>query len=48
VDYLRYDCRADDFVIAKDEASGWHNRIFKLLPEVLSRAVGSALYKHVA
>jgi CelD/BcsL family acetyltransferase involved in cellulose biosynthesis len=48
VDYVRFDCRAGHFITAPDEASGWHNRIFKILPESLSGLIGAALYKHVA
>jgi hypothetical protein len=48
IDYIRYDCRARSFVSARDEASGWHNRIFRVLPAFLSGWIGAALYKHVA
>ena len=48
IDYIRYDCRAGSFVTARDEASGWHNRLFKILPDSLSGLIGAALYKHVA
>jgi hypothetical protein len=48
IEYVRYDWRAGGFVTAKDEAAGWHNRVFRALPLPLSRLIGSALYKHVA
>lgn len=48
IDYARYDLRADRFVTAPDEAEGWHNRVFRLLPLPLSRLIGTVLYKHVA
>lgn len=48
IDYVRYDCRADGFVTARDDASGWHNRIFKILPSFMSGLIGAVLYKHVA
>jgi hypothetical protein len=48
IDYVRYDCRTDAFVTARDEASGWHNRVFKMLPDTVSQVIGTVLYKHVA
>jgi len=48
IEYVRYDWRAGGFVTAKDEAEGWHNRVFRALPVPLSRLIGSVLYKHVA
>jgi len=48
IDYVRYDCRADGFVTVRDEATGWHNRVFKILPDSLSQLIGTVLYKHVA
>lgn len=48
IDYVRYDRRTGGFVTVKDEASGWHNRVFHTLPGFLSRQIGNVLYKHVA
>lgn len=48
IEYVRYDRRAGGFVTVKDEASGWHNRVFRALPCFLSRQIGAVLYKHVA
>ena len=48
IDYVRYDLRADRWVTAKDESSGWHNRVFRRLPVPLSRLIGAALYRHIA
>jgi lipid II:glycine glycyltransferase (peptidoglycan interpeptide bridge formation enzyme) len=48
IDYFRYDQRKSGFVTARDESSGWHNRIFRILPVSLSRLVGAASYRHVA
>lgn len=48
IDYVRYDLRSDSFVTSRDEAAGWYNGIFRLLPVSLSRMAGSVLYKHVA
>ena len=48
IDYFRYDQRKAGFVTARDESSGWHNRIFRMLPVSLSRLIGAAFYRHVA
>ena len=36
------------YVTARDEASGWHNRVFRALPLSLSRLAGVLLYRHIA
>ena len=48
LEYLRYDIRGREFVTAKDEAFGWHNRLFRRLPLGLSRWLGSLAYRHAA
>jgi CelD/BcsL family acetyltransferase involved in cellulose biosynthesis len=48
IEYVRYDRRERAFVTVKDEASGWHNRVFRALPGFVSRRIGALLYKHVA
>jgi hypothetical protein len=48
IDYVRHDPRTGGFVTAKDESSGWHNRVFRLLPIPISRMIGAAFYRHVA
>lgn len=48
ISYIRYDPRATTFVTARDEAQGWHNRIFHALPLPLSRLAGTLLYRHIA
>ncbi len=48
IDYVRFDFEQETFVTGADQARGWHNRIFKMLPENLSRLIGAALYRHVA
>jgi hypothetical protein len=48
IEYVRYDMRTDGFVTADDGASGWHTRVFQMLPSVCGRLAGAALYKHVA
>lgn len=48
IDYVRQELRTRAFVTVKDEASGWYNRIFRLLPVSVSRLAGAVLYKHAA
>ncbi len=48
IEYVKYDRRQHRFVTARDESSGWHNRVFRALPLPLSRFIGAVLYKHVA
>lgn len=48
VDYTRYDFRSSVYVTARDEAQGWHNRVFQALPLPMSRLAGSLLYRHIA
>jgi lipid II:glycine glycyltransferase (peptidoglycan interpeptide bridge formation enzyme) len=48
IEYVRYDFRSGGFVTVKDEAFGWHNRIFRLLPGPVSRCIGAGLYRHMA
>lgn len=48
IDYLRYDCAKSEFVTIPDEASGWHNRLFRALPLPLAQLAGRLLYRHVA
>jgi hypothetical protein len=48
IDYVRYDRQEGGFVTARDESSGWYNRVFQMLPVFLSRLIGAALYKHMA
>ncbi len=47
IEYVRYDARSGDFVTARDQSSGWHSRVFRLLPLPISRMIGASLYKHV-
>ena len=48
IDYFRHDCRKAEFVTARDDSTGWHNRVFRFLPVPLSRLIGVAFYRHVA
>ncbi|MDB6169045.1 MAG: hypothetical protein JWM88_1909 [Verrucomicrobia bacterium] len=46
-EYLRYDIPDGKFVAVPDESSGWHTRIFNVLPLWVSRRIGAALYPHM-
>jgi CelD/BcsL family acetyltransferase involved in cellulose biosynthesis len=48
IEYVRYDRRSCGFVTVKDEAFGWHNRLFRALPGPVSRCIGAGLYRHMA
>jgi hypothetical protein len=48
IEYFKYDLRRNAFVADRDDASGWHNRVFAALPLSLSRLLGAVLYRHIA
>ncbi len=48
IEYFRYDRAKSSFVSSRDDSSGWHNRLFRLMPPLLSRIVGTLAYKHIA
>ena len=48
IEYVKYDLRKNRFVTQTDEATGWHNRVFRVLPVRLSRLIGAMLYRHCA
>jgi Acetyltransferase (GNAT) domain len=48
IDYVKFDLRQDRFVTETDGITGWHNRVFRILPGPLSRTAGRLLYKHWA
>jgi hypothetical protein len=48
VNYFKYHFGRREFVRSKDQAEGWHNHLFRLMPQALSRLVGAATYKHIA
>jgi hypothetical protein len=48
IEYVKFDLRKNECVAGADETSGWHTRIFRRMPLVLSRAVGTVLYRHWA
>jgi hypothetical protein len=47
IEYIRYDWRKGGLATVNDDVSGWHNRVFRVLPVSLSRLIGRVLYKHV-
>jgi hypothetical protein len=47
IDYVRYSRKASAFVVVPDGVTGWHNRLFRALPPMVSRAAGSLLYRHI-
>lgn len=49
IDYVKYDFRQARFVEGeKERTTGWHNRVFRLLPVSVSKIVGAAIYRHFA
>jgi hypothetical protein len=48
LEYVKYDLRANRFVVEADGVAGWHNRVFRGLPISMSRLAGELLYKHWA
>lgn len=48
IEYLRYDVQLGEFVSRKDNSSGWHSRVLRRLPQLASRLIGAALYRHAA
>jgi hypothetical protein len=48
IEYVKFDLRADRFVVETDGITGWHNRVFGAMPVFLSRLAGELLYKHWA
>lgn len=47
-EYFKYSVDTDRFIADRDRSSGWHEFFFRHLPLSFSRALGSALYKHIA
>ena len=48
IEYSKYDFRRRKFVVDRDRAEGWLNRIFQCLPLPLLRLAGQALYPHLS
>ncbi len=46
--YWTYDFWSSAFVISRDRAFGWHNRLFAAMPVWLARIAGALLYKRFA
>jgi hypothetical protein len=47
VAYFRFDLNTSQFIQSRDDAAGWHNIIFSLLPMRLNRLIGYLLYRHM-
>jgi hypothetical protein len=48
IEYVKYDLRQNRYVTETDDATGWYNRVFRVLPSGLSRVIGAVLYRHCA
>jgi lipid II:glycine glycyltransferase (peptidoglycan interpeptide bridge formation enzyme) len=48
IHYFKYDIRADAFMPEEDRATGWHNRVFRVMPMTVARMIGSILYRRFA
>jgi CelD/BcsL family acetyltransferase involved in cellulose biosynthesis len=48
IEYVRHDCRTGAFAVVNDASSGLHTRMFRMLPEPVSRLAGAVLYRHMA
>jgi hypothetical protein len=48
IEYVRYDLRREQFTRTRDLSLGWHTAILRVLPQWVSRLLGTALYKHLA
>ncbi|HOX02703.1 MAG TPA: GNAT family N-acetyltransferase [Candidatus Paceibacterota bacterium] len=48
IEHIKYDLRRHECVTEHDRATGWHNRVFRLLPMRISRLIGAMLYPHIA
>lgn len=48
IEYVKYDLRRSQFVTDTDAITGWHNRVFQVMPVFAARWVGGMLYRHWA
>lgn len=48
IHYYKYDLVKRVFATDHDLLNGWQNHVFRALPSRISRALGGALYKHIA
>lgn len=46
--YHRYDFEKEQYVRSKDQAAGWYNGFFRVMPLPISRLIGSSIYKLAA
>jgi hypothetical protein len=46
--YFKFDIAAGSLVTDRDAISGWHNALFRIMPNIFSRIVGALLYRHMA
>jgi hypothetical protein len=46
--YFKYHVPTESFVQDRDAIAGWHNVLFRVMPDSLSRAAGALLYRHMA
>jgi hypothetical protein len=46
--YFRYGVKESKFMADTDQAHGWHNQIFRILPPIVSRRLGEFAYRHLA
>ena len=47
ISYYRYDFKKEAFVSGTSKVTGFHNKIFRRMPNPLLKTIGSVLYKHV-
>jgi hypothetical protein len=47
INYYRYDFKKEAFVSGISKVTGFHNKIFRRMPNPLLKTIGSVLYKHV-
>jgi hypothetical protein len=48
ISYFRYTNKSRSFAAGTDNSSGWQTRIFRALPERVSRCIGAVAYRHIA
>ena len=47
IEYYRFDTRANHWITARDNVSGFHNTVFARLPLVVNRLMGAMIYPHL-
>jgi hypothetical protein len=48
LNYYKYDMGSGELMFEEDRASGWHTRVFNMLPLVVARCIGKFLYHRIA